>query len=380
MDAAAELFHRNGYRHVGMGDIAEVVGVRPSALYRHFAGKQELLTHTIRHCLEPIHATFASQDLDDSHQVLRSLATVALDKHELGVLWHREARNLPASNREELRAQVRQHAIACQHVIRSAWPSHGDAQARLRVWCVFGVLLSVSNHSIELPRPEYDELLYDMIMTIVDHVDEYEPDTVDTDRPATGGLRPQSRREALIAAATRLFAERGYATVGMEDIGAAVQIAGPSIYNHFENKADLLSAITTRGVEWLQITMTSALASTTDETVALDAMLRSYIQLAFEHSALIDVVLAETAHLPEAERRRARQAQSDYIAEWVHLVQANKNLPRTVARARVHATLSMINDVARTPNLRHEPETQRVIYGISAALLQLTAPHGSSPR
>src|SRR5262249_5718752 len=55
-----------------------------------------------------------------------------------------------------------------------------------------------------------------------------------------------SRREAVLAGATRLFRQRGYHAVSMDDIGAAVGIAGPSVYRHFASKADLLCAACTR--------------------------------------------------------------------------------------------------------------------------------------
>ncbi len=37
-----------------------------------------------------------------------------------------------------------------------------------------------------------------------------------------------------------MFATHGYAEVGIEDIGNAVGIAGPSVYNHWPTKLDLL--------------------------------------------------------------------------------------------------------------------------------------------
>lgn len=42
LDAALELFSQRGYDGVGLREIAARVGIRESALYKHFAGKQEL--------------------------------------------------------------------------------------------------------------------------------------------------------------------------------------------------------------------------------------------------------------------------------------------------------------------------------------------------
>lgn len=51
------------------------------------------------------------------------------------------------------------------------------------------------------------------------------------------------RRAALLAAAARLFAERGFDGVTLEDIGAAVGVSGPAVYRHVAGKQALLGAI-----------------------------------------------------------------------------------------------------------------------------------------
>jgi AcrR family transcriptional regulator len=48
------------------------------------------------------------------------------------------------------------------------------------------------------------------------------------------------RRLQLLSAAERLFAERGFLAVRLEDIGAAAGVSGPAIYRHFPNKESLL--------------------------------------------------------------------------------------------------------------------------------------------
>lgn len=45
------------------------------------------------------------------------------------------------------------------------------------------------------------------------------------------------RRFQLLAAAERLFAERGFLAVRLEDIGAAAGVSGPAIYRHFPTKS-----------------------------------------------------------------------------------------------------------------------------------------------
>ncbi len=64
----------------------------------------------------------------------------------------------------------------------------------------------------------------------------------DTAVPLTD--RGRRTREALVVAAARVFAERGYAGTRMQDVAAAAGVSHGTVYTWFAKKDDLLRAVT----------------------------------------------------------------------------------------------------------------------------------------
>lgn len=148
-----------------------------------------------------------------------------------------------------------------------------------------------------------------------------------------------------------LFAARGFAKVGIDDIGSAVGITGPSVYNHFPTKLDLLDTAFQRGTVTLMTELESVYRTAGSAEEGLFRLLVSYQRFAYDHYDLIGILITEIGHLSEEVRHTARRAQRDYLSEWVHLHQlANPDLPPAVSRVLVRA-VSVINDTARTAHL-----------------------------
>ena len=56
--AAETQFIARGYEHVTLEEIADAVGIVPSALYRHFSGRSEILSEIVKQASEKIHEVF----------------------------------------------------------------------------------------------------------------------------------------------------------------------------------------------------------------------------------------------------------------------------------------------------------------------------------
>ncbi|HEY0639522.1 MAG TPA: helix-turn-helix domain-containing protein [Pseudonocardiaceae bacterium] len=362
--AASTLFHQQGYRQVNMAQIAAAVGITASALYRHFPGKRQLLTAVIAE-----YFTRLERDASDPEpalslpDVVRRLAAGALDRREPPLLWAREARHLNDGERAELRERLRGVADAVAKRLRAERPELTDADAQILVWRAIAVLTSPSYHRVELPRPRFERMLVDMTMAVLTLT----PPRISAAEVAAAGpatpvprrpvLPRVSRREALLSAALHLFAERGYHDVTVDDIGAAVGIAGPSVYNHFPSKSAFLTALVNRGAEYLSLAMSQVLEEATDPATALADLLRCFAGFAWDHEHLTSMLVGEVHNLPEEDLRQVRSTQREYVAELFHLLRlANPTIQdEGEARVRVHAALNVVNHLARTRRARRIP-------------------------
>ncbi|RJQ78430.1 TetR/AcrR family transcriptional regulator [Pseudonocardiaceae bacterium YIM PH 21723] len=364
--AAAELFGSRGYAKVGMSDLAQAVGIGPSALYRHFGGKREVLEQVVAFGLAPMRELVAGLGEADRASAASALAGYAIDHRYIGPLWQREARDLSPEAQASLNTVLREIRHGLTAFVRRIRPELPGRSAELISWSVLAVLLSQSYHHLELPRPGYDRLLAGLIDTALDATPpELEPPAAVVDQV----LRPASRREELLAVAMRMFAGRGYAQVGIEDIGQAVGIAGPSVYNHWPTKLDLLITMFRRGAAALAGELATAYRYSPDAATALRDLMDVYVRRSQADPELFTLVFTELEHLPAPERDEMLRAQRDFVNELAHLLRLDQpDLEPVVARLRVHAALSVAAQVAHAGGRRHAPAAVR---GVCAALLGL---------
>lgn len=360
VSAAAHLFYRYGYHNVGTTQIAQTVGITAGALYRHFGSKKDLLVHALIDSFEQARIA-VERSPGDLAAMVEGVVEAAVDRRDLGVLWNRELRHLDG----ERRALVRERFFAFLNYfageLHATRPELSRSDAKLLSWAVLAVLTSPSYHAGELDRTTLRALLYRLAVavstspleSIADHV------TTETEPPGAG-LALGGRRESILAAAAHLFHRRGYQTVTMDDVGAAVGITSAAVYKHFDAKSDLLAAAIARAAEPLALGLNRAVATATTPAGGLDNALAAYVDFAIVHYDLVGILVCEVMNLPDGQRHEVRRAQHDYVAEWVRLLAgARPDLDQRVAQFVVHAVLNVVNDVTRTRQLRRRPDLGR---------------------
>ncbi|MER5862173.1 TetR/AcrR family transcriptional regulator [Kitasatospora sp. NPDC002040] len=366
LTAAGEQFHRHGYHQVSMAEVASAVGITAPALYRHFRGKPELLRQVVRAELDGLRAAVAAGGAGPA-ELCAALAAAAIDLRALGTLWQRDARLLPAAQRAELRRELRADVREMARVLGEARPELRRADAELLCWSLLSAYGGLSYHTFAPPRRRFERLLAGLgeALLAVPFGPPGPPVPVPVEQPVG-----DSRREELLAAAARLFHQRGFDNVSTDELGAAVGIAGPSVYKHFDTKAELLAAALVRGRERLWHEVAGAIASAGAPADALDAGLRAYVDFARRHVDYLGVTVSETERLAEPDRKVAIDTRRDFLRTWVVLLrQVRPEYDKAEARIRVHAMFSLVNDGVRNrPGSQRDDLTERLLLFARAVL------------
>lgn len=145
--AAIPLFEKDGFATVTNGRIADAVGLTPSALYRHFPGKVDILAAA---CLQA--AALLNQaveqnlrDVTDPHDALVSLAATyvaySFEHTALTSVANAEVVGLPDAVRRPVVVAQHEHIAVWEQQLRLARPDLDPRQARVLVHAGFGVVV-----------------------------------------------------------------------------------------------------------------------------------------------------------------------------------------------------------------------------------------------
>ncbi|MFI5754552.1 TetR/AcrR family transcriptional regulator [Streptomyces sp. NPDC051569] len=164
-----------------------------------------------------------------------------------------------------------------------------------------------------------------------------------------------TRREQILKQAARLFAERGFHGVGVDEIGAAVGISGPGLYRHFAGKdamlAELLVGISGRLLDGgkRRVRGAAETGAAADPAAVLASLIDGHIDFALDDRPLITLHDRELDRLRESDRKLVRQLQRQYVELWVGVVrELYPDVPESGARGAVHAVFGLLNS---TPHL-----------------------------
>ena len=173
------------------------------------------------------------------------------------------------------------------------------------------------------------------------------------DAPNRRSRLKSDRRLQLLSAAERLFAERGFLAVRLEDIGAAAGGSGPAIYRHFPNKESMLVELLVGISARLLAGARDVTARGSEAALALDGLIDFHLDFALGEPNLIRIQDRDLAHLPAAAERQVRKAQRQYVEVWVGVLrELNPELAEADARLTAHAVFGLLNSTPHSKPTR----------------------------
>ncbi len=177
------------------------------------------------------------------------------------------------------------------------------------------------------------------------------------DAPNRRSQLKSDRRLQLLSAAERLFAERGFLAVRLDDIGAVAGVSGPAIYRHFPNKESMLVELLVGISARLLAGARDVTARGSDAATALDGLIDFHLDFALGEPDLIRIQDRDLAHLPAAAERQVRKAQRQYVEVWVGVLrELDPELAEADARLTAHAVFGLLNS---TPHSMKTPDNSR---------------------
>src|SRR5580704_13429823 len=127
------------------------------------------------------------------------------------------------------------------------------------------------------------------------------------------------RRQQLVRAASRLFAERGFRAVSMEDLAAEAGVSGPAVYRHFASKEALLADLLIDVSQQL-LDLGTQRTRNASSFESLQLLIAFHTDFALRDRDLIRIQDHDFANLAPEDARTVSRLQRSYLEVWVEVL------------------------------------------------------------
>jgi AcrR family transcriptional regulator len=172
LDAAAELFYESGFHGVGMDAIGERAGLSGPAIYRTFAGKDEILATLLHETLDHLIASSAAVSDDpqqDLEQLVRHEIEVTVSNRHLISIYQREVRSLVEPWKRQYQRRMRTYADRWELAVGRRYPEASSERVVMSVQAVLGLIHSVTYWpSAALDSPGLPDFVHSLVLGSLD--------------------------------------------------------------------------------------------------------------------------------------------------------------------------------------------------------------------
>ncbi len=159
------------------------------------------------------------------------------------------------------------------------------------------------------------------------------------------------RTDLLLREAARLFAQRGYRGVSLEELASAVGISGPALYRHFPNKEAILAEVLDDVSRRLRDGGQARVAAAADPRAALESLVDFHADFALGETDHIRVHNRDLRTLADEPAEQVRRTQREYVELWVEQLVAVQGIDRDLARLKAQAAIGLLNSTPHS--VRH---------------------------
>lgn len=190
------------------------------------------------------------------------------------------------------------------------------------------------------------------------------------------------RRVQILNAATRLFAQQGFANVSIEELGSTAGVSGPAVYRHFPSKYAVLAELLIAGSRRTAEGGEAVVAVATSDRSALEALVGFHADMALRERDMFRIQDREVSRLAPLDAQHVRTLQRTYVALWVGVLsRIQPNLPTSIIRTKVQATFGLLNSTPHSTSQGSNSETNKKLLAamaMKAILVKPQSPEASS--
>ena len=150
--AARDLFYERSFAAVGVDEIGQRAGVTGPAIYRHFRGKDEILSTLFDDAIDRLMEATAASDQDpwvELEAIARGHALFVLSERKLAGVKFREERSLAEPFRRGLHRRERRYVERWIDCLERCYPDGDRRELTTAAHVALGALNSVATWSAE---------------------------------------------------------------------------------------------------------------------------------------------------------------------------------------------------------------------------------------
>lgn len=134
-------------------------------------------------------------------------------------------------------------------------------------------------------------------------------------RPVNEELR-ERRREDILEAAVKFFAQHGYATADTQALADSLAIGKGTLYRYFPSKEALFLAAVDRGMHQLSETIDRSVEAIADPLDQIRAAIHAYLDFFEQHPEVVELMIQERAQFKDRKRPTYFEHRDSHICRW----------------------------------------------------------------